>query len=174
MSSGKKLFRVEPSNPQIDPVDLTAAEVRNLIGICIKFINPCGRVTRKFAAAAPAREEVGEGPATLPSARSRAFLRVTRWSAEAVLALGYEPRPRAASSSAPAASRYDAGARNLPQLSVGRPPSGKGLDHRRKPVYTGFGQFVALRLPAFRYMAAHQGGNLSVLRGSRVRLTRKI
>jgi hypothetical protein len=116
MSSGKKSCRVEPSNPQIDPVDLTAAEVRNLIGICIKFINPCGRVTRKFAAAAPAREEVGEGPATLPSARSGAFLRVTRWSAEAVLALGYEPRPRAASSSAPAASRYDAGARNLPQL----------------------------------------------------------
>jgi hypothetical protein len=80
MSSGKKSFRVGPSTPQIDPVDLTAAEVRNLIGLCIKFINPFGRVTRKFAAAAPAREEVGEGLATLPSARSGAFLRLTRSS----------------------------------------------------------------------------------------------
>jgi len=129
MSSGKKSFRVGPSNPQIDPVDLTAAEVRNLIGLCIKFINPFGRVTRKFAAAAPARDrpERRWGKDSQPSHRRGlgpscgSLGRV----AETVLALGYEPRPRAASSSAPAASRYDAGARNLPQLSVGPPPSGK-------------------------------------------------
>ena len=41
MSSGKKSFRVGPSNPQIDPVDLSAAEVRNLIGICIELVNLC-------------------------------------------------------------------------------------------------------------------------------------
>jgi hypothetical protein len=70
MSSGKKSFRVEPSNPQIDPVDLTAAEVRNLIGICIEFVKLRGRVTGKFAAAAQARRGKDCEPA-----RSGAFLR---------------------------------------------------------------------------------------------------
>jgi hypothetical protein len=31
-----------------DPVDLSAAEVRNLIGICIELVNLCARVTGKF------------------------------------------------------------------------------------------------------------------------------
>jgi hypothetical protein len=41
MSKGKKSVGAEPSNLQIDPVDLTAAEVRNLIGICIELVNLC-------------------------------------------------------------------------------------------------------------------------------------
>ena len=48
MSKGKKSVGAEPSNPQIDPVDLSAAEVRNLIGICIELVNLCARVTGKF------------------------------------------------------------------------------------------------------------------------------
>ena len=48
MSKGKKSVGAEPSNLQIDPVDLTAAEVRNLIGICIEFVNLYARVTGKF------------------------------------------------------------------------------------------------------------------------------
>ena len=44
----EKSVGVEPSNPQIDPVDLSAAEVRNLIGICIELVNLCARVTGKF------------------------------------------------------------------------------------------------------------------------------
>ena len=48
MSKGKKSVGAEPSNLQIDPVDLTAGEVRNLIGICIELVNLCARVTGKF------------------------------------------------------------------------------------------------------------------------------
>ena len=48
MSKGRKSVGAEPSNPQIDTVDLTAAEVRNLIRICIEFVNLCARVTGKF------------------------------------------------------------------------------------------------------------------------------
>ena len=48
MSKGKKPVGAEPFNPQIDPVDLSAAEVRNLIGICIELVNLCARVTGTF------------------------------------------------------------------------------------------------------------------------------
>jgi hypothetical protein len=41
MSKGKKSVGAEPSNPQIDTVDLSAAEIRNLIGICIELVNLC-------------------------------------------------------------------------------------------------------------------------------------
>jgi hypothetical protein len=48
MSKGKKPVAAEPSNPRIDPGDRSAAEARNLIGICIELVNLCTRVTGKF------------------------------------------------------------------------------------------------------------------------------
>jgi len=48
MSNGKKSVGVEPATWQIDPVDLSAAEVRHLIGICIELVDLCARVTGKF------------------------------------------------------------------------------------------------------------------------------
>ncbi len=48
MSKGTKAVGGKPANPQIDPVDLSAAEVKNLIGICIELVTLCARVTGKF------------------------------------------------------------------------------------------------------------------------------
>jgi hypothetical protein len=48
MSKGERAVDAKPSNPRIDPVDLSAAEIRNLIGICIELVSLCARVTGKL------------------------------------------------------------------------------------------------------------------------------
>ena len=50
---------------------------------------------------------------------------------------------------------------------------GSGLDYRLESVYARCGRSVALRLPAHGYLATLKGGNPSVLRDLRSRLTRK-
>ena len=42
------LVDTEPSNSPIDPVDLSAAEVKNRVGICIERVSLCARVTGKL------------------------------------------------------------------------------------------------------------------------------
>jgi hypothetical protein len=48
MSKGSKNVGAALVYAQSDQVDLTATEVRNLVGICIELVNLCARVTGKF------------------------------------------------------------------------------------------------------------------------------